>query len=203
MKIVSWNVRGINASDKRGKIHKFLESSKANIVLLHETKLSQETFQKSLAKWPRWSSVHFPSMGASGGLAILWKPFTIQGHLIQQQANWKMLQVLDFDVSFNLFNVYGPTSTEENLKTWDQLPMLIQSQNSHQVILGGDFNAILNQNEKIGGIFPPIKTIQDFAKFVENNDLMDNRPSNGKFKWKNGRSSFAQVAARLDKFFLS
>ena len=64
MKIVSWNVRGINASDKRGRMHKFLESSKVDIVLLQETKLSQETSQKSLAKWPS-------SIGVSGGLAIL------------------------------------------------------------------------------------------------------------------------------------
>ena len=91
MKIVSWNVRGINASDKRGRIHQFLESTKADIVLLQETKLSQETFQKSLAKWPRWYSIHSPSMGASGGLSVLWNPLTIQGHLIQQQAYWRML----------------------------------------------------------------------------------------------------------------
>ena len=84
-----------------------------------------------------------------------------------------MLQLLDLDTPFTLFNVYGPTSNQEKLKTYDKLAMLIQSQDSHLVILGGDFNAILNQNEKIGGIFPPIKTIQDFAQFVENNDLMD------------------------------
>ena len=81
--------------------------------------------------------------------------------------------------------------------------MLIQSQDSHLVILGGDFNAILNQNEKIGGIFPPIKTIQDFAQFFENNDLMDIQPSNGNFTWTNRRSGFAKIAVRLDRFLLS
>ena len=68
-----------------------------------------------------------------------------------------------FHVSFALINVYGPTSTQDKLKTCDQLAMLIQSQNSHQVILGGDFNVILNQNEKVGGIFPPIKIHSGFC----------------------------------------
>ncbi len=111
--------------------------------------------------------------------------------------------MLDFDVSFTLINVYGPTSTEDKLKIWDKLSVLIQLQNSHQVILGGDFNSILNQNEKAGGICPLIKTIQDFAQFFENNDLTYIQPSNGNFTWTNRRSGFAQIAARLDRFLLS
>ena len=83
MKIISWNVRGINGSNKRSRIHQFIESAKADIVLLQETKLSQDTFQKTMAKWPRWSSVHRPNIGTSGGLVVLWNPLTIQGHLIQ------------------------------------------------------------------------------------------------------------------------
>ena len=119
MKSVSWNVRGINVSNKRDKIHNFLESSKADIILLQETKLSQEAFQKSMAKWSRWSSVHSPSIGASRGLVVLWNPLTIQGHLIQQQTNWQILHVLDFHIYFTLFNVYGPISTQDKLKTWE------------------------------------------------------------------------------------
>ena len=71
MKIISWNVKSINASNKRGKIHQFLESTKVDIVLLQETKLSQDTFQKTMAKWPRWSLVHSHSIGASSGLVVL------------------------------------------------------------------------------------------------------------------------------------
>lgn len=67
--------------------------------------------------------------------------------------------MLEFDVSFILINIYGPTSTNDKLKFWDKLSQLIQMQSSHQVILGGDFNAILNQEEKFGRIYPPFKTI--------------------------------------------
>ena len=53
-------------------------------MLLQETKLSQDTFQKIMAKSSRWSSIHSPNIDASGGLVVLWNPLTIQGHLIQQ-----------------------------------------------------------------------------------------------------------------------
>jgi hypothetical protein len=61
----------------------------------------------------------------------------------------------------------------------------------------------MTHEEKVGGICPPLKTIQDFAQFVENNDLMDVKPLNGKFTWTNRRAGFAQIAVRLDRFLLS
>ena len=134
----------------------------------------------------------FSYFWAFGGLSILWNPLTIQGNLIQQQKKLANVAGVRFECFFYLINVYGHISTQDKLKIWDKLAMLIQLQNSHQGILGGDFNAILNQNEKVGGIFPPIKTIQDFAQFVENNDLMDIQPSNGKFTLTNRRSVFAK-----------
>ena len=110
-------------------------------------------------KWPKWSLVHSPSNGASGGLVVLWNPLLIQGHIIFQHSNFQVLKMENFDASFTLINVYGPNSSQDKLKIWDKLSHLIQMQNSHQVILGGDFNTILNQEEKVCGIYPPLKTI--------------------------------------------
>ena len=50
MKIITWNLRGINASDKRGRIKQLLDSTKGDIILLQETKLSEQVFDKTLAK---------------------------------------------------------------------------------------------------------------------------------------------------------
>ena len=71
MKINSWNVRGINASNKRNLIHQSLANMKDDIVMLQETKLSQVSFDNTLAKWPKWSSVHSPSNGTFVRLVIL------------------------------------------------------------------------------------------------------------------------------------
>lgn len=71
MRILSWNVKGLNASDKRGRIKKFLDSSKVDIILLQESKLSQDSFDNIISKWCLWKVVHVPSLGASGGLITL------------------------------------------------------------------------------------------------------------------------------------
>ena len=58
MKINSWNVRGINASDKRHRIKQVVDSMQVDIIFLQETKLSQDNFDKIVAKWKKWKSFH-------------------------------------------------------------------------------------------------------------------------------------------------
>ena len=77
MKIISWNVRGINASNKRQRVKQVIDSMQEDIILLQETKLSQSNFYKIVSKWKKWNSFHAQGMGASGGLAILWNPLIV------------------------------------------------------------------------------------------------------------------------------
>ena len=53
MKIITWNVRGINAPDKRSRIKKLLDESRGDNLLLQETKLSDEKYEESIIKWKR------------------------------------------------------------------------------------------------------------------------------------------------------
>ena len=203
MKIITWNVRGINASDKRGRIKQLLDFTKGDIILLQETKLSAQVFDKTLAKWTNWLSVHAEGHGASGGLAILWNAKSIHGILIGQDSNWQLLKVEHFDLKFLIFNIYGPTSTNDKRNLWAVLTNLIQQEREMNFILGGDFNALLSMSEKKGGICPPIRTIQDFSSFVEDNNLSDILPMNGLYTWTNRRIGFLEIVERLDRFLFS
>ena len=85
---------------------------------------------------------------------------------------------------------------------WETITHSIQIQELQQVVLG-DSNALLSQVEKIGSIIPPLKTLQDFNCFVDNNNLMDIHPRNGSFTWTNKRVGFAHNPTHLDRFLLS
>lgn len=78
MRIISWNVRGINASDKRHIIEQQLDSSQVDIILLQETKLYQDSYKKLVGKWSNWKSSHARGVEASVGLTALWNPKTVQ-----------------------------------------------------------------------------------------------------------------------------
>lgn len=66
-----------------------------------------------------------------------------------------------------------------------------------------DFNAILSDNEKCGGIQRTGTAQKDFLEFVEKNHLLDIVPKNGVFTWTNRRSGFTNIAERLDRFLVT
>ena len=74
LRIVSWNVRGLNEQDKRLWVRNLIRKWKADIVCLQETKL--ELINKGVI-CSLWGGQHVDwlylcSMGASGGVLLMW-----------------------------------------------------------------------------------------------------------------------------------
>ena len=133
----------------------------------------------------------------------MWNAKSIHGILIGKDSNWQLLKVEHFDLKFLIFNIYGPTSTNDKKNLWVVLTNLIQQEREMNFILGGDFNALLSMTGKKGGICAPIRTIQGFSSFVEDNNLSDIFPYNGLYTWTNRRIGFLEIAERLDRFLFS
>ena len=79
------------------------------MVLLQETKLFMEGNNKYFKSWKNWYSLVSPSIGASWGLAILWKPNSCQIHPIISTGNKMVVKVSYFTLSFIFIDVYDPT----------------------------------------------------------------------------------------------
>jgi hypothetical protein len=91
----------------------------------------------------------------------------------------------------------------EKKRVWDELSNVLKFLKDQLVILGGDFNAIIEEEEKLGGIQPNKKCMEDFKSFILENNLFDYKPSNVKITWTNRRKNLFQIAKRLDRFLLS
>ena len=74
LKILSWNVRGLNEKEKRLKVRNFLRSWRADIVCLQETKLEWVTrgLVRSIWSCPYIDWLYLGSEGASGGILLMW-----------------------------------------------------------------------------------------------------------------------------------
>ena len=74
LKLLSWNVRGLNEVDKRLQIHNLLRSWKVDIVCLQETKLEWITrgIVRSIWGCPYVDWLYLGSDGASGGILLMW-----------------------------------------------------------------------------------------------------------------------------------
>ena len=100
-----------------------------------------------------------------------------------------------------IFNIYAPNSYAEIFFCWN----LLRKERSNlqgNVILAGDLNVILNQDEKRGGslIRDPIREIVD--ETILDWDLMDINPTTGKYTWNNRRISPRHIVARIDRFLV-
>lgn len=127
MKILSWNVRGLNSWKKCALVKRLLQQHNPNIVLLQETKLDATgSLIKSIwsSAFTGWSALD--AIDTSGGLLILWHlpDFTvhevIHGLYIMYLSTFPWLMVSLFD--FRLFMVhlmgYITMMIGRNLMTW-------------------------------------------------------------------------------------
>ncbi|KAG5620558.1 hypothetical protein H5410_005776 [Solanum commersonii] len=66
-------------------------------------------------------------------------------------------------------------------------------------IVGGDFNVVLNREEKIGGMPVTAADIKDFRNYIESSDLSQISFKGCLFTWRNGRAGDDCIFERLDR----
>lgn len=124
MKIISWNVRGLGSRSKRRVLKEKLVNSKADVVILQETK--KDVIQRKLIgsiwgiRYSDWVSI--PSNGRSGGILIMWKTKSVSVveavvGIFSISIKIKGINGLDWWIS----GVYGPNKVTERDDFWDEL----------------------------------------------------------------------------------
>lgn len=113
---------------------------------------------------------------------------TIQQVIIQFKHNNK---------EFIILVVYARCNALGRLELWEELESIAERVQCPWII-GGDFNVILNEEEKLEGLeFYPNEAI-DFASFISSGALFEARWLGSKFTWWNGRIEQACIFKRLD-----
>ncbi|XP_060200359.1 uncharacterized protein LOC132628609 [Lycium barbarum] len=94
--------------------------------------------------------------------------------------------------------VYAKCSDVERIQLWDSLYLLANNMTALWLV-GGDFNVILNEEEKIGGLPVLPQEYEDFA-FCLNSCKLHEMPFKGSpFTWWNGRAANDCIFKRLDR----
>ena len=175
-----------------------------DILLIQETKMEEDTFLYVSQKfWKKGGKAAISSRGASGGIRTLWDDKKYKAVDIKYSSCWilTLLRQKENNTLVRLFNIYAPNSYAEKKVCWN----LLWEERSNllgNVILAGDLNIILNQDEKRGGslIRDPIREIVEDT--MSEWDLMDVKPASGNYTWNNKRIGPGHIAARLDRFLV-
>jgi hypothetical protein len=191
LKIVSWNVRGLNDRDKRLQVRHLLKMWNADIVCLQETKLDfiDRGIIRSLWGIQHVDWLYLGSEGASGGILMMWDRRVVAmidsavGHF---SISCKFRNVLDQkDWAFS--GVYGPNINRERITMWEELAG-VASWWGVPWVVGGDFNAIRFPSERLGASHFT-SSMHAFSDFISSCGLRD-------IPWK-GVFSLGQIIGRM------
>ncbi|GLJ41137.1 hypothetical protein SUGI_0852050 [Cryptomeria japonica] len=109
---------------------------------------------------------------------------------------------LEDQFDFPLLNVYGPIKIEDKKELWNEIKNQMENVGFERVIMAGDFNSLLELDDKVGHLRKCTQVMEDFRLLIDGMWVMDIVPKNGKFTWTNRRQNFSNISERLDSFFV-
>jgi exodeoxyribonuclease-3 len=224
MKILSWNVNGIRAVDRKGFFDWF-SKEKPDVMCLQEIKAKPEQIPPHLKNTPNYQ-IFFNSAERPGysGVATYSKkkPKEIKkGFGIEKFDKEGRTLILEFD-NFTLFNIYFPNGKKDDIRLNYKLDFydtfLGYADNlraeGKNIVVCGDFNtahkeidlARPKENEKISGFLPVerawIDTFIDHG-YVDTFRAFNKEPN--QYSWWSMRTAARErnIGWRLDYFFVN
>lgn len=201
IKIISWNVRGLNEKDKRLAVRHTIITEKPDIVCLQETKLSATTptiISQTCGRRFKEFAVK-DADGTKGGILVAWDPRRLT-RLKQTATTYCLtleMQLEDTGQSITVTGVYGPSVRSNRVGFYEDLATN-NPNNNKPWLLCGDFNATLKPEDR--NKQPDWRELADFGDTVSKLSLIDIGLNGRQFTWSNARERPA--LARLDRFLV-
>ncbi|KAK8569220.1 hypothetical protein V6N12_007752 [Hibiscus sabdariffa] len=203
LNLVSWNVRGLGKVEKQRAVKNLVKKFWVNFLFIQETKL--EIVESKTAKFIGGSCIDqfwfVHAIGSAGGITSFWDSnfFHIERQVLHKSYVLLVGFVQCLKRSCGFINLYTPNDASERKSVFAELENLIKSENLIW-ILGGDFNSVRGQDEKIGFSFNASSS-EVLNDFIEETSLFDLPLSGSRFTWSNARDH--GIFCRLDRVFVS
>ncbi|KAK6153786.1 hypothetical protein DH2020_013425 [Rehmannia glutinosa] len=201
MSCIVWNARGLGNQRAFLELKRLIAEKNPQLLFLSETRMRGYNCRR----WKEW--LGFEGMfivnceGKKGGLMLLWKgaiSVTIQsyspGHIDSI--------IQDGDKQWRFTGFYGNPETTRRRDSWTLMRRLaaISTLRNLPWLMGGDFNEICHQNEKLGGRPRPEAQMEDFRTAIKTCELRDIYGDDNFYTWCNKRSGVEEIWEKLDRF---
>ena len=203
LKIMSWNVRGVNNQDKRKVLEAFIRSKKVDIVCLQETKIQNMRVglvrSLGVGRFLDWGTVDVE--GSVGGILVFWDKRVVE--LVDMETGIFSVSccfrncIDGFQWMFS--GVYGPVVDSKSEFFWEELGAVRGLWNEPWCV-GGDFNMVCFPRER-RGVGSVSNSMRRFSEIIEDLGLRDIPLQGGPFTWRGGRNNCSM--SRIDRFLVS
>lgn len=201
--VLCWNIRGINSDKKWNAIRDRVVECHCDVICLQETKkeIFDLMFLRNLCPPSFDKFEYLPSMGASGGIIIIWKSSMFHCQLMFQNdyALTVEFSSLHNAASWLLTNVYAPCTHEGKRAFLDWFKNIQMPDHIDWLILG-DFNLCRSPADRNqpGGSHHEMYLFNAAISFL---GLVELPLKGRRFTWSNKHLS--PLLERLDWFFTS
>ncbi|XP_020703147.1 uncharacterized protein LOC110114567 [Dendrobium catenatum] len=199
-----WNCRG--AWKKRASLYikEFVKDNGVLFLALLETKsISFNRSEINTLIGEDWDYSFVPSEGLSGGIVILWKSLYSSFKILETNQQFIIgdLEVFNKCI-WRIGFVYANKDVYKRRSLWERLQ--IYSCNDIPMVIGGDFNCLLNKEDKKGGkrFFYALGS-REMDLFLASNDLHEVNRVGPKFTWSNNKSGADKILEHLDHCYLN
>lgn len=124
MKLMSWNVRGMNSVSKQAVMNGVFCCFKGECLFIQETKMEEIDYQiiRSICPWSSFQFVTSPSVGASGGILLVWNAIFWQkmDEYVGSFSVFALLKDVRCGSIWVATSVYGPYSGDKTA-FWEEL----------------------------------------------------------------------------------
>lgn len=204
MIILAWNCRGIGHPAAIWTLRVFINTHKLNVLFLSELHTSSPAkIQKLILSidFPKFELVSY--VGCASGRLLCWKS-NIDMRIVS--ANRNIISGIIFSnlpqVQWCLNVVYGPINPSLKPVFWDQLLDIVTNWSGPRLILG-NFNTILNQQDKLGSRPVAQPSNCGFVDLIRTGGLIDVGFKGNRYTWTNRWCGQANIHERIDRGFIN
>lgn len=154
MKVISWNIKGLNHPHKHDLLSNLVKDHKPYICLVQETKMSGCKVEKIKLVVFRDCKTHYVDVDeASGGIATFWNPRLLTGKIFSTSPNHIATRFtsLKDGSSWIISNIYAPNGKNARKVLWSSIINARLAFPNEKWISLGDFNTPLSNLEKSSG----------------------------------------------------
>ena len=144
VRMLSWNVKGLNSPVKRCRVFNHIKTLKADIIFLQETHLKNEDHKRLKNKCIS-QIYHSKFNSRARGVAILINnkiQFTVSEIKLDVNGRYIIISGILFQTPVLLVNVYAPNW--DDIVFMNRLLASLPDLNTHKLIFGGDLNLTIN-----------------------------------------------------------
>eukprot|EP00253_Pinus_taeda_P010908 PITA_10908 len=194
----------MGSSSKWKAIKDLLNQEHPDLLLIQETKITEQDFQQQLQHFKNFTGLSISSDGASGGIGTIWNKNNweiIHSYLCPWWIRTDMKNKGTQEV-FHIYNIYSPNHYRDKISCWNTIEADLLTIHNSRIIIGGNMNVIRNAQEKFGGNFHADTSRDKLESIIQSYNLLDTPLSNGKYTWNNKRSGSHNIKERLDRFLI-